>query len=104
MIHIVISALMMLGKSCSANGIDRHSDRSDLPDSGISSSEVFGVFSRLIASNFLFALLGNVLVASLFIQRLWCSCLRPLRPVTDLIRLMRDWIRELWKNVRTSWN
>ena len=64
---------------------------------GISSYEVFGAFFRLIGSNFLFVLLGIVLVASLFIRRPWCSYLCPLRPVTDLIRLMRNWILELWK-------
>jgi uncharacterized protein with FMN-binding domain len=64
---------------------------------GISSYEVFGAFFRLIGSNILFVLLGIVLVASLFIRRPWCSYLCPLRPVTDLIRLMRNWIRELWK-------
>jgi hypothetical protein len=64
---------------------------------GISSYEVFGAFFRLIGSNFLFVLLGIVLVASLFIRRPWCSYLCPLRPVTDLIRLIRNWIKELWK-------
>jgi NosR/NirI family nitrous oxide reductase transcriptional regulator len=63
---------------------------------GISSYEVFGAFFRLIGSNFQFALLGVVLVASLFIRRPWCSYLCPLRPVTDLIRMIRNWIRELW--------
>jgi NosR/NirI family nitrous oxide reductase transcriptional regulator len=63
---------------------------------GVSSYEVFGAFFRLIGSNFLFVLLGIVLVASLFIRRPWCSYLCPLRPVTDLIRLIRVWIKELW--------
>lgn len=63
---------------------------------GISSYEVFGAFFRLIGSNFQFVLLGIVLVASLFIRRPWCSYLCPLRPVTDLIRLIRNWIKELW--------
>ncbi len=62
---------------------------------GVSSYEVFGAFFRLIGSNFLFALLGVVLVASLFIRRPWCSYLCPLRPVTDLIRLIRHWTTEL---------
>jgi uncharacterized protein with FMN-binding domain len=71
---------------------------------GISSYEVFGVFFRLIGSDFLFALLGVVLVTSLFVRRPWCSYLCPLRPVTDFIRLMRDWIRELWNKAGTLWN
>lgn len=63
---------------------------------GITSYEVFGAFFRLIGSNFLFALLGIVLVISLFVRRPWCNYLCPLRPVTDLIRLSRNWIKELW--------
>lgn len=62
----------------------------------VSSYEVFGVFFRLIGSSFQFALLGIVLVASLFLRRPWCSYLCPLRPVTDFIRLIRNWIREIW--------
>ena len=62
---------------------------------GISSYEVFGVFFRLIGSNFQFVLLGIVLIVALFIKRPWCSYLCPLRPVTDFIRLVRQWIKEL---------
>jgi polyferredoxin len=67
---------------------------------GISSYEVFGVFFRLIGSNFLFVLLGIVLVASLFLRRPWCSYLCPLRPVTDFIRLIRNGIRDIWMRVK----
>jgi len=67
---------------------------------GISSYEVFGAFFRLIGSDFLFVLLGVVLVFSLFIRRPWCSYLCPLRPVTDFIRLMRNWALEIHRKVR----
>ncbi|UCE42415.1 MAG: 4Fe-4S binding protein [Candidatus Aminicenantes bacterium] len=62
----------------------------------ISSYEVFGAFFHLIGTNFHFVLLGIVLVAALFIRRPWCSYLCPLRPVTDFIRLVRNWIRNIW--------
>lgn len=61
----------------------------------ISSYEVFGAFFRLIGTNFHFVLLGIVLIAALIIRRPWCNYLCPLRPVTDFIRLVRNWIREL---------
>ena len=61
----------------------------------ITSYEVFGAFFHLIGTNFHFILLGIVLVAALFIRRPWCSYLCPLRPVTDYIRLVRNWIRDI---------
>jgi polyferredoxin len=45
-------------------------------------------------------LLGVVLIAALFIRRPWCSYLCPLRPVTDFIRLVRNWIRDIWIGLR----
>jgi hypothetical protein len=63
---------------------------------GISSYEVFGAFFHLIGTNFHFVLLGIVLVAALFIRRPWCSYLCPLRPFTDFISLVRNWIRDIW--------
>ena len=61
----------------------------------VSSYEVFGAFFRLIGTNLLFILLAVVLVAALFIRRPWCSYLCPLRPVTDFIRLIRNWTRDI---------
>lgn len=66
----------------------------------ISSYEVFGAFFHLIGSTFNFALLGVVLIASLFLRRPWCSYLCPLRPVTDFIRLVRNWVKAGWISVR----
>jgi uncharacterized protein with FMN-binding domain len=56
------------------------------------SYEVFGVFFRLIGTTFLYGLLAAVLVAALFIKRPWCNFLCPLRPVMDMVRMMRQWI------------
>lgn len=66
----------------------------------VSSYEVFGAFFHLIGSSFNFALLGVVLIAALFLKRPWCSYLCPLRPVTDFIRLLRNWIQEIWLKSR----
>ena len=66
----------------------------------VSSYEVFGAFFHLIGSSFNFALLGVVLIAALFLKRPWCSYLCPLRPVTDFIRLVRNWIQEIWLKSR----
>jgi uncharacterized protein with FMN-binding domain len=61
----------------------------------LSSYEVFGAFFHLIGTNFHFILLGVVLMLALFIRRPWCSYFCPLRPVTDFIRLIRNWIRDI---------
>jgi NosR/NirI family nitrous oxide reductase transcriptional regulator len=65
----------------------------------ISSYEVFGAFFHVIGTNFHFVLLGVVLIAALFLHRPWCSYLCPLRPVTDFIRLIRNWIRDIWRTI-----
>ena len=65
---------------------------------GISSYEVFGTLFKLIGSNYQFALLGIVMLAALFFKRPWCSYLCSLRPVTEFIRLIRNWVKELWQN------
>jgi NosR/NirI family nitrous oxide reductase transcriptional regulator len=68
----------------------------------ISCYEVFGAFFRLIGSNFHFVLLGVVLIAALFLKRPWCRYLCPLRPVTDFIRLIRNWMKELCLKLRSN--
>lgn len=67
---------------------------------GLTSYEIFGTFFDLNGSPLQFALLGIILIASLFIRRPWCSYLCPLRPVTDLYRAFRKWIIEIWKRSR----
>jgi hypothetical protein len=64
------------------------------------SYEIFGAFFRFIGTNFHFILLGIILVAALFLKRPWCSYLCPLRPVTDYIRMARNWIRDIRQTVR----
>ncbi len=71
-----------------------------LRNPSVSSYEVFGAFFHLIGSSFNFALLGVVLIAALFLKRPWCSYLCPLRPVSDFIRLISNWIQEIWLKSR----
>lgn len=62
---------------------------------GLSSYEIFGTLFDLSGSALQFALLGIVMVASLFIRRPWCTYLCPLRPVTDFYRMFRKWIMDI---------
>ena len=64
---------------------------------GLTSYEIFGALFDFIGSSWQFALLGIILVASLFIRRPWCNYLCPLRPVMDLYRTFRKWMIEIWK-------
>lgn len=63
----------------------------------ISSYEVFDSLFARVGSSLSYALLGIVLVASLFIKRPWCTYLCPLHPVTDFLTMLRRWVVELWK-------
>lgn len=67
---------------------------------GLTSYEIFGTLFDLNGTTLQFALLGIVLIASLFIRRPWCTYLCPLRPVTHLYRSFRKWIIEIWKRSR----
>jgi len=67
---------------------------------GISSYEVFGALFAFTGSTVLFALLGIVLVVSLFVKRPWCHYLCPLDPVYDIVRLGRTWVLEQWTRTR----
>jgi polyferredoxin len=44
----------------------------------------------------LFAVLGLVLLLSLFVKRPWCSFLCPLQPLYEVIRLLRSWTIRRW--------
>jgi len=59
--------------------------------------EVFGTLFDLIGTSVQFAALGLVLIAALFIKRPWCNYLCPIRPVVDLIRLVRQTVKERWQ-------
>jgi hypothetical protein len=67
---------------------------------GIAGYELFGTLFDLLGSSVQFAALGLVLVAALFIKRPWCNYLCPIRPVTDLIRLIRQTVKESWQKIR----
>lgn len=64
---------------------------------GVTSYEVFGTLFKLTGTNLQFAILGIVLVASIFIKRPWCNYLCPIGPVTDFISNIRSTIINTWK-------
>jgi polyferredoxin len=68
-----------------------------LRNPGVTSYEIFGAIFQLNGTTISFAVLGIVLIASLFSHRFWCRALCPVRPVEGFIRLVRAWILELWK-------
>lgn len=67
---------------------------------GVAGYELFGTLFDLLGSSVQFAALGLVLVAALFIKRPWCNFLCPIRPVTDLIRMTRQTVKESWQKTR----
>ncbi len=66
---------------------------------GLASYELFGTLFKLVGTSMQFAALGLVIIASLFILRPWCHYLCPLNPVLELIRVFREWIKELWQKI-----
>lgn len=68
-----------------------------LRNPGVSSYEVFGTLFKLMGSNFQFAILGIVLVSSMFIKRPWCNYLCPVAPVTEHFMHTRKLILNTWK-------
>lgn len=56
--------------------------------------EVFGTLFGLVGGTTQFALLGLVIVASLFVLRPWCRYLCPVGAVLDFLRMLRDWAVE----------
>jgi len=68
-----------------------------LRDPGLTSYEIFGTLFDLTGTTWQFALLGVVLISSLFIKRPWCTHLCPLEPVTSLYRTFRKWGLEVWR-------
>ena len=73
-----------------------------LRNPGVTSYEVFGTLFKLTGSNFQFAILGIVLVASIFIKRPWCNYLCPLGPVTDHFIYIRKLIVTKWKSKKAK--
>jgi NosR/NirI family nitrous oxide reductase transcriptional regulator len=70
-----------------------------LRNPGSSSYEVYGALFQLRGSAIQFAVLGIVLILSLFIRRPWCNYLCPIRPATDFVRMMRAWSIEIWSRI-----
>lgn len=69
-----------------------------LRNPGVTSYEVFGTLFKLTGSYFQFAILGIVLVSSMFIKRPWCNYLCPLGPVVDHFTHFRRLIINKWKS------
>lgn len=69
---------------------------------GVTSYEVFGTLFKLTGSNLQFAILGIVLVSSVFIKRPWCNYLCPIVPVADHFRLVRGLIVKKWKRKKVN--
>jgi len=63
---------------------------------GVASYELFGALFEALGTSIQFAALGLVLIAALFIKRPWCNYLCPIRPVVDLIRLVRETVSPLF--------
>ncbi|SDW84860.1 4Fe-4S binding domain-containing protein [Lutibacter oricola] len=73
-----------------------------LRNPGVTSYEVFGTLFKLTGSNLQFAILGIVIVASMFIKRPWCNYLCPIGPVTDNFTAIRKLILNKWKSRKAS--
>lgn len=68
-----------------------------LRNPGVTSYEVFGTLFKLTGSNFQFAILGIVLVSSVFIKRPWCNYLCPMDSVANHYTHVRRLIINKWK-------
>jgi polyferredoxin len=73
-----------------------------LRNPGITSYEVFGTLFKLTGSNFQFAILGIILVSSMFIKRPWCNYLCPLTPISDHSAHLRRLILNQWKKKKVA--
>lgn len=73
-----------------------------LRNPGVTSYEVFGTLFKLTGSNLQFAILGIVIVSSIFIKRPWCNYLCPLGPVMDCYTNVRKNIIYKWKRKKVN--
>jgi len=64
---------------------------------GLTNYELYGTLFGLVGTSIQFAALGLVLIAAMFIRRPWCNYLCPIRPVLELMRIFREWMKEIWK-------
>ncbi|MFA9391149.1 MAG: 4Fe-4S binding protein [Prolixibacteraceae bacterium] len=75
-----------------------------LRNPGATSYEVFGTLFKLTGSNYQFAILGIVLVSSLFIKRPWCNYLCPIGPVADHFTHVRRLTINKWDRIMRKHN
>ncbi|MRT92594.1 FMN-binding protein [Ancylomarina sp. 16SWW S1-10-2] len=73
-----------------------------LRNPGVTSYEVFGTLFKLTGSGLQFAILGIVLVSSMFIKRPWCTYLCPMGPVVDHFTFIRKLITNKWKSKKVN--
>jgi NosR/NirI family nitrous oxide reductase transcriptional regulator len=66
---------------------------------GLASFEIFGVLFDLFGSSLQIAVLALVLIVALFVKRPWCTYLCPIHPIVDFVRIIRQWVNELWQKV-----
>ena len=64
---------------------------------GLASYELYGTLFSLVGTSIQFVALGLVLIAAMFMRRPWCNYLCPVRPVLEIIRIFREWVKELWQ-------
>ena len=67
---------------------------------GVASYEVFGTLFALTGSSTLFAILGIVLVMSMFVKQPFCRYLCPIDPMFGLIAALRRGVKHTWKRAR----
>lgn len=66
---------------------------------GIASFEVFGTLFSLFGTTLQIAVLALVLIVAMFVKRPWCNYLCPIDPIVEFIRIMRQWVNELWQRI-----
>ena len=66
---------------------------------GTASFEIFGTLFSFFGSTFQVAVLALVLIVALFVKRPWCTYLCPIHPIVEFIRIVRQWVRELWERI-----
>lgn len=69
---------------------------------GLANYELYGTLFDLVGTSIQFAALGLILIAAMFIRRPWCNYLCPIRPVMEIIRIFRGWVREIWKRTKLN--
>lgn len=66
---------------------------------GLASFEVFGTLFNFFGSTLQITVLAMVLIVAMFVKRPWCNYLCPIHPIVEFIRIMRQWINELWQKI-----